>query len=138
MELHRDRFERFHVEDLRRADTSHEAGASTAWGDGLAAIADATKALSDWVIDSGINESDFKVMGDTTSRYFTIQFSGQVGTAAKRVQKVLDNMRGKGGTWTRLLAPAVVQEFPIFTVSTNAGRCPHFATVWIRWRIHDS
>ena len=75
--------------------------------DGLATIDNATKALSKWVTDSGINESDFKVQGDATTRYFTIQFTGQIGTAAKRVQKVLDGMRGRDGTWTRIYAPAV-------------------------------
>ena len=72
--------------------------------DGLTTIDNATKALSKWVTDSGINEADFKVQGDATTKYFTIQFTGQIGTASKRVQKVLDSMRGRDGTWTRIFA----------------------------------
>ena len=75
--------------------------------DGLATLAEATKALSKWIIDSDVKETDFKVQGDATSRYFTVQFTGLPGTAANRVQKVLDGMRGRDGNWTRIYAPAV-------------------------------
>ncbi|CAK0903885.1 unnamed protein product [Prorocentrum cordatum] len=76
--------------------------------DGLVTLEKATEALTTWITYCSVKESDFKVQGNPTSRFFTVQFSGPPGgPASRRAQKVLDSLRDRNGNWTRIHAPAV-------------------------------
>ncbi|CAK0837231.1 unnamed protein product [Prorocentrum cordatum] len=74
---------------------------------GLVTLDTAAEALTKWTTECGIDGFHFHVHGQDTSRFSTIQFAGLPGPASRRVQKALNRLRNRDGSWALTRAPAI-------------------------------
>ena len=68
-------------------------------------ILDLEKSLKSFASDAGIPDTNFKVVGPSLGRYFTIHFSGEGATAALRANQFWQHRKSDDGAWRNVVVP---------------------------------
>jgi hypothetical protein len=80
------------------------------------------EATADWLRDSGLQQSDFDIMGPALGRAWRVEFTGADGLGTRRARKASQALRRADGSWLDLHARGPTGDVRLYIAEDKSMR----------------